>query len=114
MHADRTNRVALILFGLAYIYATTGNSDLGMIRDVLPPQRRGVIDKTRLAHLLVMALDGYSIHNHINPRGVADNATIDAMAELLLGTVRQPRPRHTKGNGLRAGQRLSEKSLKSL
>jgi AcrR family transcriptional regulator len=83
-----------------------------MIRDALPPQRRGVIDKTRLAHLLVMALDGYSIHNHINPRGVADKATIDAMAGLLFGTAQQPR--RTKGNGLRAGQRLSEKSLKSL
>jgi hypothetical protein len=59
-----------------------------------------------------MALDGYSIHNHINPRGVADNATIDAMAELRLGTA--PQPRRTKGNGLRAGQRLAEKSLKPL
>ena len=36
---------------------------------------------------MVMALDGYSIHNHINPRGVADDATIDAMANLLLGKV---------------------------
>ncbi|MBV8744101.1 MAG: TetR/AcrR family transcriptional regulator [Xanthobacteraceae bacterium] len=85
----------------------------GMIRDALPAQRQGVVDKTRLAHLLVMALDGYSIHNHINPRGVADNATIDAMAELLLGTARQPRPRHTKGNGRLARHRLPEKSLKS-
>ena len=56
-----------------------------MIREALPRPRRSVVDKTRLAHLLVMALDGYSIHNHINPRGVADNATIDAMADLLLG-----------------------------
>jgi AcrR family transcriptional regulator len=85
----------------------------GMIREALPPQRRRVVDKTRLAHLLVMALDGYSIHNHINPRGAADNATIDAMAELLLGTARQARPRRIKGNGLRASQRLAEKPLKS-
>ena len=86
----------------------------GMIRDALPPQRRSVVDKTRLAHLLVMALDGYSIHNHINPRGAADNATIDAMAELLLGATRKPRPRRTNGNGLPASRRLSEKPLKSL
>ena len=84
-----------------------------MIREALPPQRRRAVDKTRLAHLLVMALDGYSIHNHINPSGTADNATIDAMAELLLGPARQPRPRRTKGNGLRTGQPLPEKSLKS-
>ena len=58
-----------------------------MIRDALPPARRAVVDEARLAHLMVMALDGYSIHNHINPRGVADDATIDAMANLLLGKV---------------------------
>ena len=52
-----------------------------------PPARRAVVDEARLAHLMVMALDGYSIHNHINPRGVADDATIDAMANLLLGKV---------------------------
>jgi AcrR family transcriptional regulator len=56
-----------------------------MIREALPPARRAVVDEGRLAHLMVMALDGYSIHNHINPRGVADDATIDAMANLLLG-----------------------------
>jgi AcrR family transcriptional regulator len=85
----------------------------GMIREALPARRRSVVDQTRLAHLLVMALDGYSIHNHINPRGVADNATIDAMAELLLGTARRPRPRRTEGNGQDANQRLTAKSLKS-
>jgi AcrR family transcriptional regulator len=82
-----------------------------MIRDALPPRRRSVIDKTRLAHLLVMALDGYSIHNHINPRGVADNATIDAMAELLLGTARQPHRRKEKDNGARNSRRVVEKLL---
>jgi AcrR family transcriptional regulator len=56
-----------------------------MIRDALPPARRAVVDEARIAHMMVMALDGYSIHNHINPRGVADDATIDAMARLLLG-----------------------------
>ena len=58
-----------------------------MIRESLPPARRAVVDEARLAHLMVMALDGYSIHNHINPCGVADDATIDAMANLLLGKV---------------------------
>jgi AcrR family transcriptional regulator len=56
-----------------------------MVREALPLARRGAVDNARLAHLMVMALDGYSIHNHINPRGVADEATIDAMANLLLG-----------------------------
>jgi AcrR family transcriptional regulator len=66
-----------------------------MIREALPPARRAVIDEARLAHLMVMALDGYSIHNHINPRGVADDATIEAMAQLLLGKL--PRRRRKKG-----------------
>jgi AcrR family transcriptional regulator len=65
-----------------------------MIRDALPPMRRAVVDEARLAHLMVMALDGYSIHNHINPRGVADDATIEAMAHLLLGKL--PRLRRKK------------------
>jgi AcrR family transcriptional regulator len=86
----------------------------GMIREALPPARRSVLDKARVAHVLVMALDGFSIHNHINPRGVADNATIEAMAGLLLGKAPQPRPRRTKGNGLRASQRVADKLLKSV
>ena len=56
-----------------------------MIFETLPPARRRVVYEARLAHMLVMALDGYAIHNHINPRGVADEQTIDAMARLLLG-----------------------------
>jgi len=56
-----------------------------MIFETLPPARRRVVYETRLAHMLVMALDGYAIHNHINPKGVADEQTIDAMARLLLG-----------------------------
>jgi len=56
-----------------------------MIREALPPERRAMVDEARLAHLMVMALDGYSIHNHVNPRGVAVDATIDVVANLLLG-----------------------------
>jgi AcrR family transcriptional regulator len=83
----------------------------GMIREALPPPRRSVVDKTRLAHLLVMALDGYSIHNHINPRGVADNATIDAMADLLLGASPRPRGRNGRGNAVRNSRRVVEKPV---
>jgi AcrR family transcriptional regulator len=83
----------------------------GMIREALPPHRRSVVDKTRLAHLLVMALDGYSIHNHINPRGVADNATIEAMAELLLGASRRPRGRNGRGDAVRNSRRVVEKPV---
>jgi AcrR family transcriptional regulator len=71
-----------------------------MMFAALPPARRRVVYEARLAHVLVMALDGYSIHNHINPPGAADDATIDAMARLLLGTSplrRSGKRRHAGG-----------------
>jgi AcrR family transcriptional regulator len=60
----------------------------GMVRDALPPPRRVELGRARLGHLLVMALDGYAIHTHINPRGAADDATIEAVAAMLLGGSR--------------------------
>lgn len=56
-----------------------------MLFGALPVERRKLIFETRLTHLFVMTLDGYAIHGQINPRGVVDDATIDAMAKLLLG-----------------------------
>jgi AcrR family transcriptional regulator len=75
----------------------------GMVRGALPKSRHAMVDKARIAHVLVMALDGYSIHNHVNSRGVADDATIDAMAKLLLGLSPQmPRARHKQATSERA------------
>jgi AcrR family transcriptional regulator len=65
-----------------------------MLAASLPPARRRLVHDGRLAHLLVMALDGYSIHHHINPSGAATDATIEAAARLLLGTP-APRRRRT-------------------
>jgi AcrR family transcriptional regulator len=59
-----------------------------MIVATLPRRRALIIDKARIAHVLIMALDGYSIHKHVNPRGAADEATIDTIARLLLGPSR--------------------------
>lgn len=56
-----------------------------MLCGALPEARQPQVHAARLAHMLVMTLDGYAIHNHINPRGVADDATIDAMARMLQG-----------------------------
>ena len=80
-----------------------------MIREALPAARRSVVDKTRLAHLLVMALDGFSIHNHINPGGAADNATINAMASFLLGATGQPHPRNRGRTEADDDQRFEDK-----
>jgi AcrR family transcriptional regulator len=65
-----------------------------MIRDALPASRRYIVDDARIAHVLMMALDGYSIHYHINPRGAADDGMIGQMAELLIG--RPPQVRHLR------------------
>jgi AcrR family transcriptional regulator len=80
-----------------------------MIREALPAARRSVVDKTRLAHLLVMALDGFSIHNHINPGGAADNATINVMASFLLGATGQIHPRDRGRTEADDDQRFVEK-----
>jgi AcrR family transcriptional regulator len=61
-----------------------------MLGDMLPASRRRIVDNARIAHVLMMALDGYSIHYHINPRGAADEATIEQVAKLLLGDAQQP------------------------
>jgi AcrR family transcriptional regulator len=60
-----------------------------MLRDALPISRRRMIGDARIAHVLMMALDGYSIHYHINPHGAADEATIEQIAKLLLGDYQQ-------------------------
>ena len=61
-----------------------------MLGDMLPTSRRRIVDNARIAHVLMMALDGYSIHYHINPRGAADESTIEQVAKLLLGDAQQP------------------------
>ena len=56
-----------------------------MLREALPPARRRRLEGARLAHLLVMAFNGYIIYHHINPRAPVDAATVDAVCAMLLG-----------------------------
>lgn len=57
-----------------------------MIVDALPPSRRSLVEKTRLAHVIIMAFDGYAIDRHLHPRrSTLDDVTIDAVADMLLG-----------------------------
>ena len=56
-----------------------------MLREALPPARRRRLAGARLAHLLVMAFNGYIIYHHINPQAPLDTATIDAVCAMLLG-----------------------------
>ncbi len=55
-----------------------------MLRDALPAHRRKVVDETRLAHVLMMAVDGYAIAHHLRPNMKCDHATLRLMTRLLL------------------------------
>ena len=58
----------------------------GMIADALPPARRARLAKARVAHVLIMAFDGFAIDRHLHPRRIAlDDVTIDAVTDMLLG-----------------------------
>lgn len=56
-----------------------------MLRDALPPARRRTLADARLAHLLVMAFDGFIIYRHVNPRAPVDDATLEVVCAMLLG-----------------------------
>ena len=56
-----------------------------MLQSALPPARRRRFVGVRLAHLLVMAFDGFIIYHHIEPGEPLDRATLDAVCSMLLG-----------------------------
>jgi AcrR family transcriptional regulator len=58
----------------------------GMIADALPPARREELKRARIAHVLIMAFDGFAIDRHLHPKARAlDETTIDVLAAMLLG-----------------------------
>jgi AcrR family transcriptional regulator len=56
-----------------------------MLHDALPARRKKELGKARLAHLLVMAFDGFIIYHHVDPNAPLDDATVDAVCAMLLG-----------------------------
>ena len=56
-----------------------------MLASLLPPSRRRAIDTAALAHLLVMAFDGFILHRHLSPAGTETGRSIDTMCDLILG-----------------------------
>jgi AcrR family transcriptional regulator len=82
-----------------------------LLVDALPSERRPRLRKARLAHVIIMAFDGFAIHRHLHPReNPIDDITIGAVAEMLAGapstTISSPvtgdaaSPRsHKKANG---------------
>lgn len=57
-----------------------------LILDCLPAARRRRLARGRLAHMLMMAQDGYVLSHHLNPASGCPDATVDMVCELILGT----------------------------
>lgn len=57
-----------------------------LVMDALPADKRVRWRKARLAHVLIMAFDGFAIHWHLHPtKKPLDDATINAVVAMLLG-----------------------------
>jgi AcrR family transcriptional regulator len=57
-----------------------------LVIETLPPDRRARWRKARLAHVLIMAFDGFAIYRHLHPdKTPIDDATINAVAAMLSG-----------------------------
>ena len=57
-----------------------------LVLDALPPERRSRLRRARLAHILIMAFDGFAIHRHLHPQeNPIDDATINAFVTMLIG-----------------------------
>jgi len=57
-----------------------------LVTEALPPEKRARWRKARLAHVLIMAFDGFAIYRHLHPdKNPIDEATINAMAAMLVG-----------------------------
>jgi len=71
-----------------------------MLGALLPPSKRRGTDTVALAHLLVMAFDGFIIFRHLAPAGTQDEDAIDTMCKLILGApvrARATRARRSTG-----------------
>jgi AcrR family transcriptional regulator len=63
-----------------------------MIRESLPSARRRSLGEAQLAHLVVMAFDGFILYRRVNAARPCDQATLDLVARLLAGAPARRRP----------------------
>src|SRR4051812_48802652 len=62
-----------------------------LILDGLPAARQRRLRKSRIAHVLIMAFDGFAIHRHLHPdESPIDDTTINAVAAMLIGEPAAP------------------------
>lgn len=62
-----------------------------LVLDALPEGRQAKLRRARIAHILIMAFDGFAIHRHLHPdQEPIDDATLNALADMLLGQSAEP------------------------
>ena len=61
-----------------------------MICAALPPGRCGALGSVDIAHILMMAFDGFVINYHLRPGKHCSRETIELMSQLLLGVEPAP------------------------
>ena len=57
----------------------------GLLSSALPPKRAANVDCVRLAHVLMMAFDGFAVNYRINRAISCDNGVIEQMCAGILG-----------------------------
>ena len=58
----------------------------GVVMQALPLARRRRLARARIAHVIIMAFDGFAIHRHLHPEeNPIGDATIAVVASILLG-----------------------------
>jgi AcrR family transcriptional regulator len=94
------------------LLAWVENKIAAMIRDALPaggraaaasqgpgaPSRRSATSSRQLAHVLMMAFDGFVINYHLRPQAACTEETIALMCDLLLGEPAAVRSRPARSS----------------
>lgn len=65
-----------------------------LLRETLPPQRNNSVHHAHLAHVLMMAFDGFVIHRRLRQGSACTDSCVESMCDFVLG----PRPRPRKLN----------------
>jgi AcrR family transcriptional regulator len=63
-----------------------------LILDAVPPRRRTLFADGSLAHVLMMAQDGFSMNIHLSPGTECSDETIDMFCNLILGSAAAAKP----------------------
>jgi AcrR family transcriptional regulator len=58
----------------------------GMLSECLPLDRRDYLEQSRMAHILMMAFDGFVISHHLHPEAQFDGELIEQFTRLILAS----------------------------